>query len=65
LEFLDFGEWENDDRRQDLELVFQVIEDGTYHILQNAREYADAPYLNLIRLIRKEVQNCLVKKEGI
>lgn len=65
LEFLGFGEWENDDRRQDLELVFQVIEDGTYHILKNIREYDQAPYLNLIRLIRNEVQNCLVKKEEI
>jgi nitrate reductase delta subunit len=65
LEFLAFSEWENDDRRQDLELVFQVIEDGTYHILQNIREYENEPYLNLIRLIRNEVQNCLVKKEEI
>lgn len=65
LEFLGLGEWVNgavqDARIEDLNLLFSVLEDGTYEILKQAKEEADGPYLELIRVIRSSLRYCLVK----
>lgn len=59
LEFLYLGDWDNDDRQQDIELVFQVIEDGTFNILKNRVEYEGEAYLDLISILRKEAKSCI------
>lgn len=58
LEFLAVGNFADDPRRQDLQLAFEVIEDGTYVLLQNAVISAD-PYFDLIRIIRNELRTCV------
>ncbi|WP_054700086.1 nitrate reductase molybdenum cofactor assembly chaperone [Secundilactobacillus odoratitofui] len=59
LEFLAFGSFDNDPRRQDLKLAFQVIEDGTYELLKNAAADIDDPYFRLIQIIREELKSCV------
>ncbi len=59
LEFLAYGEFTGDNRRQDLKLAFQVIEDGTYRLLQNAQAEIDDPYFQLIQAIRAELKACV------
>lgn len=65
LEFLTYGNWQQDPRQQDIALVFQVIEDGTYHILQNQEEYAHEPYLHLVRLLRQELRSCVMTQQEV
>ncbi len=65
LEFLSYGEWDQDERQQDIGLVFQVIEDGTYNIIQNEVEYADEDYLELVRLLRQEFKSCIVPQQEV
>lgn len=63
LEFLVFGRFKGDSRNQDVSLAFQVIEDGTYHLLKNAAAKIDDPYIRLVRVIRNELRGC-VEMEG-
>lgn len=65
LEFLAFGHWQGDRRRQDINLLFQVIEDGTYHLLKRGREYRDDPYFRLIDAVRKELKACLEQEADV
>ena len=46
LEFLAYGDYLNDPRRQDIQLVLSVIEDGTYTLLKNAVTDGDNPYID-------------------
>lgn len=59
LEFLAIGEWDKDTRINDLSLLFSVMEDGTYELLQRAKEHKEDVYLRLIRLIRSELRKCV------
>lgn len=59
LEFLAFGSFDGDDRKQDLKLAFQVMEDGTYTLLQNAAAEIDDPYFRMIQVIRQELRSCV------
>lgn len=59
LEFLAFGEYDNDPRRNDIQLALSIIEDGTYNLLKNAITDSDNPYIQLIRLTRTLVGSCI------
>lgn len=59
LEFLAFGEYYNDPRRQDVQLALSVIEDGTYSLLKNTVVDGNNPYIQLIRLTRTLVGSCI------
>lgn len=59
LEFLAFGSFDGDERRQDLKLAFQVIEDGTYELLKNAAGDIEDPYFRMIQVIREELRSCV------
>lgn len=59
LEFLAYGSFDGDPRKQDLKLAFQVIEDGTYTLLQNAAAEIDDPYFQLIQVVRAELRTCV------
>ncbi|MCL2112370.1 MAG: nitrate reductase molybdenum cofactor assembly chaperone [Streptococcaceae bacterium] len=64
LEFLGLGVWTDgpveDTRIEDLNLLFSVLEDGTYEILKQAEELVDEPYLDLVRLIRSSLRYCII-----
>lgn len=59
LEFLSIGDWDEDARINDLSLLFSVMEDGTYELLQRSKEQKEDVYLRLIRLIRSELRKCV------
>lgn len=59
LEFLAYGDYLNDPRRQDIQLVLSVIEDGTYTLLKNAVTDGDNPYIQLIRITRSLIGSCI------
>lgn len=59
LEFLAYGNYEDDPRRQDIQLALSVIEDGTYTLLKNAVTDSDNPYIQLIRLTRSLIGSCI------
>ncbi len=59
LEFLAYGNFTDDPRQQDLKLAFQVIEDGTYTLLEHAKAELDDPYFQLIQVIRAELRTCV------
>jgi nitrate reductase delta subunit len=65
LEFLGLGIWTDgpvvDARIEDMNLLFSVLEDGTYEILQHAKERSEEPYIKLVRLIRSLLRYCVVK----
>jgi nitrate reductase delta subunit len=63
LEFYEAGDWYMDERFQDLQVSFGVIEDGTYFLLQNLKE-EEHPYASLVEALRIELKACMVKKEG-
>ncbi|MGY3730055.1 nitrate reductase molybdenum cofactor assembly chaperone [Lactococcus termiticola] len=62
LEFLGMGEWAGDERLEDLQLLFDVLEDGTYEILQAAKEIQDEPYIRLISVIRNTLRYALINE---
>lgn len=59
LEFLAFSDWRNDDRQQDLKLLFSVIEDGTYNLLENSKVQSEDMYFEIIKVVRAEFKSCL------
>lgn len=59
LEFLAYGHFEGDARQQDIKLAFQVIEDGTYTLLQNAAADLDDPYFQLLQVVRATLRTCV------
>ncbi len=63
LEFYEAGDWYQDERFQDLQVSFGVVEDGTYFLLQNLKK-ENHPYASLIEALRIELRACMVKKEG-
>ncbi|EUJ27982.1 Nitrate reductase-like protein narX [Listeria grayi] len=65
LEFLFYSNWENDDRFQELSLIFSVLEDGTYKILQRNKAIEDLAYIKLIALIREELKTCILTEKGV
>lgn len=65
LEFLAVGQWQADPRIADLQFLFSVLEDGTYEILQHAKEYATEPYIQLIREVRNLLKSCVKEKVRI
>lgn len=58
LEFLGLGSWD-EERIGDMSLLFSVLEDGTYEILQQAEELGNVPYISIIRIIRKVLRYCV------
>ncbi|WP_311774306.1 nitrate reductase molybdenum cofactor assembly chaperone [Listeria booriae] len=63
LEFIDAGDWYMDERASDsIELLIGVIEDGSYHLLQEL-EKAGNPYRYIIEALRQEMRVC-VKQGG-
>ena len=67
LEFLAYGDYLDDPRRNDLQLALGVIEDGTYNLLQNAVVDSDKPYIKLIEFTRDLLGSCIkteVKKDA-
>ncbi|WP_159723253.1 nitrate reductase molybdenum cofactor assembly chaperone [Enterococcus sp. CSURQ0835] len=65
LEFLAVGQWQADPRIADLQFLFSVLEDGTYELLQHAKEYATEPYIQLIREVRNLLKSCVKEKVRI
>jgi len=59
LEFLAFSDWKNDDRQQDLKLLFSVIEDGTFNLLENSKVQSEDMYFEVIKIVRAEFKSCL------
>lgn len=59
LEFLAFSDWKTDDRQQDLKLLFSVIEDGTYNLLENSKVQSEDMYFEIIKIVRAEFKSCL------
>ncbi|MFD1418065.1 nitrate reductase molybdenum cofactor assembly chaperone [Companilactobacillus keshanensis] len=68
LEFLAFSDWKHDDRQQDLKLLFSVIEDGTFNLLENSKVQSEDMYFEIIKIVRAEFKSCLeensVQEEG-
>lgn len=63
LEFLGVGEFDAEDERiDDLNLLFSIIEDGTYEILQHAQEFDDEPYIKLVKIVRNTVKHCMIQE---
>ncbi|KRM33078.1 nitrate reductase molybdenum cofactor assembly chaperone [Agrilactobacillus composti DSM 18527 = JCM 14202] len=64
LEFLSYGDWANEPavRTQDMQLLFSVLEDGTYRLLENGAIYQDEPYFRLIKIIRQELAKCVTDR---
>lgn len=63
LEFLALADYEDDPRKNDLQLAFSVIEDGTYSLLQRSITDSDAPYIKLVKLIRSILRLCIIQSE--
>lgn len=63
LEFLALADYEDDPRKNDLQLAFGVIEDGTYSLLQKSITDSDAPYIKLVKLIRSILRLCIIQPE--
>lgn len=63
LEFIDAGDWYMDERASDsIELLIGVIEDGSYHLLQELEKVGN-PYRYIIEALRQEMRVC-VKQGG-
>lgn len=61
-EFLYAAEWGTDERaQQSFNLLFAVLEDGTYHLVK-ALEKEDNPYADLIRGLRETLRACVVQE---
>jgi len=61
-EFVYVANWEGDERsQQGFNLLFAIIEDGTYHLMQALKKY-ESPYYYLVRGIRETCKNCLISK---
>ncbi len=65
LEFLAYGDWQDEtqDRVKDLTLLFSVVEDGTYKLLENGAIYQDQAYFKLLKIIRAELGKCVTKQQ--
>lgn len=62
-EFIYVAKWRNDERAyQGFNLLFAIIEDGTYHLM-NALEKYESPYYYLIRGLRETCKACLSPRE--
>ena len=66
LEFFAYADFSDDERLADLQLAINVIEDGTYALLQRAASNQDDPYLRLVKLTRQLIKDCLaqIKEES-
>ena len=63
-EFIFAGDWLHDDRSpQSFSLLFAVMEDGTYHLVQSL-EKQKSPYVHLVKGLRAMLKSC-VKKQGV
>lgn len=65
LEFLAVADFEDDPRRDDLQLAFSVLEDGTYCLLEKAISESDKPYIRLIKVIRQVLRTCISPKKVV
>lgn len=63
LEFLSLADFEGDSRKDDLQLAFGVVEDGTYSLLQKAVSDSEEPYIQLVKLIRQVLRQCIINPE--
>lgn len=62
-EFIYVADWQGDHRAlESFSLLFAVIEDGTYHLL-NALEKYESPYAPLIKGLRETCKACIVRRE--
>ncbi len=62
LEFLGVGQFQDDPRINDLQLLFSVLEDGTYEMLRKGQEYDNEAYLALIQCIRQILRYCVIEE---
>jgi len=63
-EFIYVADWQGDSRAlESFSLLFAVLEDGTYHLL-NALEKYESPYAPLIRGFRETCKACIMQEEG-
>ncbi len=62
-EFIFAADWLEDERSlESFSLLFAVIEDGTYHLLQTL-EKQNSPYFYLIQGMRELMKSCVLKQE--
>lgn len=61
LEFLAVASFTNEksERLIDLSFCFSILEDGSYELLQKAKELTNEPYIDLISVIRKVLKYCI------
>ena len=63
-EFIYVADWVGDQRsQQGFNLLFAIIEDGTYHLMKALEKY-ESPYYHLVRGIRETCKSCLVSEEA-
>lgn len=63
-EFIYVADWVGDQRsQQGFNLLFAIIEDGTYHLMKALEKY-ESPYYHLVRGIRETCKSCLVTEEA-
>ncbi|RUL51624.1 MULTISPECIES: nitrate reductase molybdenum cofactor assembly chaperone [Lysinibacillus] len=61
-EFMYEAEWLGDPRAEDSFLIlFGVLEDGTYHLLQEL-EKSNSPYFSLVKGLRETFKACLLRE---
>ncbi|MCE4049086.1 MULTISPECIES: nitrate reductase molybdenum cofactor assembly chaperone [Bacillaceae] len=58
LEFLANGEWIHNNRLQKWQLIFAIVEDGTY-FLQEELKQKDNPYQYVIQAVRLSLKACM------
>ncbi|MDX8045839.1 nitrate reductase [Gracilibacillus sp. S3-1-1] len=62
-EFIYAAEWLGDERApESFAMLFAVIEDGTYHVLEALKE-EDSPYYYLIKSLRETMKDCVIAEE--
>lgn len=62
-EFVYAAEWKGDPRaEQSFSLLFAVLEDGSYHLMQALEKY-ESPYFDLIKGMREAFKACVIHKE--
>lgn len=63
LEFLAYGDFDGEDHLNELAFYFGVLEDGTFEILQAAKEEAQQPYIHLLLVTRNLLRDCVMEQE--
>lgn len=64
LEFLATADFSNEteNRLNDLSLLFSILEDGTFELLNASKDLEGEPYITLLVLIRQILSTCVLDK---